>query len=222
MKLPRPPKGFTLIELLVVISIIAVLASLAVPAVTGALVKGQLIQAVNNVRQIHMATMSMSTDGAANSDSSLGWPGDLKDNSQIATLPAFVTRLAVYDYLKPGDLKVFSAAGVNAYTSGTLSGSGTSATLNPSFNTYSASNANSAYKVHCVRDTDPSTTVFLSTKNYTYNTAITDTTIKPFGDKGFVICRKGGDASYYKSQQAQSINLIGSITKSQTSEEILP
>lgn len=44
--------AFTLIELLVVISIIAVLASLAVPAVNNAMVQGKKTQARNDVQQI--------------------------------------------------------------------------------------------------------------------------------------------------------------------------
>lgn len=47
--------GFTLIELLVVISIIAILASLAFPAVQGALESGKKAKARNDLQQIVMA-----------------------------------------------------------------------------------------------------------------------------------------------------------------------
>jgi len=219
MKIRRSPKGFTLIELLVVISIIAVLASLAVPAVTNALTKGQLAQAMSNSRQIHMAAMSMSIDGATNSDATLGWPGDLKDNSVVSDLPGYVARLAAFDYLKPGDLKIFACVGVKAYapgTSGTATVSGSTANLNPAFQT-----TNSGFKVHCIRENDSSNTVFLSTKNYTYGEVITSGTTVPFGNKGFIICRKGGDATIFKAQQGGNRDLVGSITKDQSSEEVL-
>ena len=212
MKLRRSPEGFTLIELLVVISIIAVLASLAVPAVTSALVKGQLAQAMSNARQIHMAAMSMAIDGATNSDPALAWPGDLKESTDagaaVTTIAGYVTRLAGYDYLKPGDLKIFSTAGITAYSGGTLSGSGTSATLSNNF-----TDANCAYKVYLVHDSDSSNTVFLATKNYTYNEDFSeaDTVKKPFSDKGFAVIRKGGDAAILKKQQAKNLNLVGML-----------
>jgi prepilin-type N-terminal cleavage/methylation domain-containing protein len=71
--------GFTLIELLVVISIIAILAGLAFPAVQGALGQGKKAQARNDVNQIAMAFKAFqleygrlpgtgSTDGAAPDD----------------------------------------------------------------------------------------------------------------------------------------------------------
>jgi prepilin-type N-terminal cleavage/methylation domain-containing protein len=49
------PTGFTLIELLIVISIIAILAGLAFPAVQGALGQGKKAQARNDVNQIATA-----------------------------------------------------------------------------------------------------------------------------------------------------------------------
>ncbi|XHR28429.1 MAG: type II secretion system protein [Chthoniobacteraceae bacterium] len=208
MKLPRPPKGFTLVELLVVITIIAVLAGFAVPAVTSAITKGQLIQAVNNARQIHIATMSMANDGAANSDATLGWPGD----TGVTDLNTFVAFLCGYDYLKPSDLKVFSAAGVTAYTSGTVSTSGSTPTLSPAF----SYTTNSAFNVYKVADNDAGNTVFISTKNYDRTASALSDTTKPFGEKGFVVCRKGGDVSMYKKQQVSNTNMIGSVTTGST------
>jgi prepilin-type N-terminal cleavage/methylation domain-containing protein len=77
--LPRERSAFTLIELLVVISIIAILAGLAFPAVQGALGQGKKAQARNDVNQIAMAFKAFqleygrlpgtaTTDGDAPSD----------------------------------------------------------------------------------------------------------------------------------------------------------
>jgi prepilin-type N-terminal cleavage/methylation domain-containing protein len=68
--------AFTLIELLVVISIIAVLASLALPAITGALVKGQITQTMSNYRQLYLASQSADLDSTANGSSNNGFPGE--------------------------------------------------------------------------------------------------------------------------------------------------
>ena len=192
MKFHRLSKGFTLIELLVVISIIAVLASLAVPAVTGALVKGQIIQAVSNCRQIHLAAMSMATDAATNSDSTMGWPGDTKDGTTAiySDGDAYVTGatgLIGAGYLKGEDLKIFAAPGIPAAVgTGTSGGTWKYAT-------------NSAFSIYKAQSSDPSTEVFLTTKNVDATAAlpVIDVTKTPFKDKGYVICRFGGDVGKY-------------------------
>ena len=84
--------AFTLIELLVVISIIAVLAALAVPALTNALTKGQMTGTMNNARQLYLAGFQMATDGAANSDPNYAWPGE-GSPTPPATLADYCTKL---------------------------------------------------------------------------------------------------------------------------------
>ena len=180
----KPSAAFTLIELLVVISIIAILAALAVPALTQALTKGQMTGTMNNARQLYLAGFQMATDGATNSNPEFSWPGDDPD---VKSLADYCDKLVKNDYLKHGDLqKILNAPGANC----TVSASG-DVTLA----------GKSGIKVYPVQEVDGSNTIFSATANYEYNTAL-DPKVAPYGDKGFVIIRKGGDASVYRKNEA--------------------
>lgn len=207
--------AFTLIEMLVVIAIIATIAAFALPAITGAMTRGQLTQAVSNARQIHLATFAMVTDGTQTGDAKYGWPGDLaasKDpNVVITTVPQFVERLVDNDYLKPGDLKVFAVSGITPWT-GTYqppANATTPGALNPAFN----GTTNCAFKIYKVTEQDGGNAIFMATRNFSYNsnsqTAISTAPGMPFGDKGFVVFHKGGDGTFYKKQQATSKAILG-------------
>jgi prepilin-type N-terminal cleavage/methylation domain-containing protein len=102
--------GFTLIELLVVISIIAVLASLALPAITGALVKGQITQTMSNYRQLYITSQSASLDSSAAGSSNSGFPGDCGSvaNWSNALVPSYMSAQSFGNLL--------SVKGQSAYT----------------------------------------------------------------------------------------------------------
>jgi len=182
--------AFTLIELLVVIAIIATIAAFAVPALTSALTKGQMTGTMNNARQLYLAGYQMALDGAANSDANLGWPGDY--TPPITTLQDYCTKLVQNDYLKASDLpKVLSAPGASC--------TATATTSTPPTVTLSGT---SGLKVYPVTSADASNVIFAVTSNYTYDTAFTGTPPNPYGDKGFVVVRKGGDASVLRKNNA--------------------
>ena len=194
----KSPAGFTLIEMLVVISIIVVLAAFAGPALFNALAKGQMTGSMNNARQLYLAGQQMALDGATNSDPTRAWPGDLSDTAAapgsspapITTLQQYMTKLVQGDYLRAGDVqKLLSAPGTTC-----------TATADPTTNAVTLV-GKSGLKVYQVKETDGSNTIFAVTANYTYDTAL-NSTDAPYGDKGFVVQRKGGDAALLKKNNA--------------------
>jgi len=189
------PSAFTLIELLVVIAIIAILAAFAVPALTSALAKGQMTGTMNNARQLYIAQFQMSNDGAATGDSTAAWPGDLP--TVPADLQAYLNVLLGKGYLKGADaLKLESAPGAN------LQGNITPATPGVP-ESIALTAGRSALKCYLVKDADPATAIFAVTQNYAYNTALSSAN-SPYGTKGFIVVKKGGDAAIFREGQAQA------------------
>jgi prepilin-type N-terminal cleavage/methylation domain len=194
----RPLQAFTLIELLVVISIIAILASLAIPAVTGALSRGQMTQTLSNMKQLHQIAYTMSMDATTTGDTNVGWPGDMPNK----TWAGWITN-AVPGYLKTNDMaKLLSAPGITVPPTATLS------SLAPGVND------GRAVVLYQVAETNNNTTVLFSSSNFTNSSSGGETLSAnslPYGEKGFIVFRKGGDGSVLQARQVGSTftNVIG-------------
>jgi prepilin-type N-terminal cleavage/methylation domain-containing protein len=199
IKINKFLSAFTLIELLVVIAIIAILAALAVPALTSALNKAQMTGTMNNMRQLYLAQFSMSNDGAATGSSGLAWPGDLSTTGILGvgtTLVDYANVLVGNGYIRGGDaIKLFNAPGaaftatVNSGPPESLSGPGGTASI----------------KVYNVLESDVANAIFCASNNYTYDSNLTAPSV-PYGIKGFITVKKGGDAAIFRAGQAVNTN----------------
>lgn len=88
-------KAFTLIELLIVISIIAILASILLPALVAARDRGKAIRCVSNLRQIGQAFIMYSDDYNGYLPASKYWTVDLgvaEDMVNSRYIPASIVR----------------------------------------------------------------------------------------------------------------------------------
>ena len=193
MKLIKRITAFTLIELLVVISIIAILASLALPAITGALARGQMTQTMSNMKQLHLVAQQIALDGSTTGDTNFAWPGDLPTKTWT-----FWSGIVTNGYMTSTDLaKMCSAPSVTA-NSNTIVGSSSPGTTR-------------AVLGYQVSDTNESTVILFSSSKFT--NAATPTapiaTGKPYGTKGFVVFRKGGDGAVLQNNQATNTNVVG-------------
>ncbi|MGC1480052.1 MAG: type II secretion system protein [Chthoniobacterales bacterium] len=176
MKIKKSPSAFTLIELLVVISIIAILASLAIPAVTSALTRGQMVQTLNNQRQLQIATQTMSLDSFT-SGSGLSWTTNAAGDGPV-DLNTYFTRLVTDNYLTQNDLnKLLSAPGVTVTGTGAPSPSAT------------------ALSFFEVSENSPGDQPFVVTKNWAPGELQAE--VQPYGSKGFVLFRKGGEGNMF-------------------------
>ena len=196
IKINKFLSAFTLIELLVVIAIIAILAALAVPALTSALSKAQMTGTMNNARQTYLAQFSMANDGAATGASGLAWPGDLIVGGYLpvgSTLVTYANILIANGYLRAGDaIKLFNAPGAS-FTATVNSGPPES---------LGAPGGIASLKVYPVLDSDVSNAIFCVSGNYDYDTTLPGAQPNPYGAKGFITIKKGGDAAVFRSGQA--------------------
>ena len=104
-------RGFTLIELLVVISIIAVLASLIMPAIMNARAAARRTQCSNNLKQLAAATMNFTTGTNGRLPTAYDWYPDFVSGTLTSNVKPRPWPVALLPFLDRNDLQRVIADG---------------------------------------------------------------------------------------------------------------
>lgn len=188
----RSSAGITVVEIIVILVLLFILALLALPALLSSTHQGigTMIRTLSNTKQLYLATQQMALDGAAEKNTNIGWPGDIGGG-----FSNWNAQLLKGNYISRNDLcKLLSAPGIIISTNDPFT------------------NNQTALLLYAVRTNSPATAVFLTSANFT-NTpdgGTLDPDAKPYGKKGCVVFRKGGDGAILKANQINQTNLIGS------------
>jgi type II secretory pathway pseudopilin PulG len=182
--------GLTWVEIVIALFVVCILAALAFPVI--AIPRCKNVYVLSNMKQLHLATQQVALDGITTGDKSLGWPGD-----KGGTFTNWLAQI-VPNYLSTNDVcKLLSGPG-KIVPEGKLP----------------QSMRDSAVLVYAVSEASPTNAVFLTSANFT-NTPSGGLPLvrsaKPYGDKGFVVFRKGGDGAILLRNQVGQTNLIGTF-----------
>ena len=117
MKIFKNRRGFTLVELIVVLVILAILASLLIPAFTGYIDKARRDQVVSETRMLHEAVQTVAGEAYGSSE----WPSDdiftiASQSGRNVTNP---NDTATHDNLKDRYNEIVKLAEVPSLTEGT-------------------------------------------------------------------------------------------------------
>lgn len=117
MKIFKNRRGFTLVELIVVLVILAILASLLIPALTGYIDKARRDQVVAETRMLHEAVQTVAGEAYGSADWQSGSIFTIANQSgQNVTKP---TDTVTYDNLKNRYNEIVKLAEVPSLTDGT-------------------------------------------------------------------------------------------------------
>jgi hypothetical protein len=151
-----------------------------------------MIQPLSNMKQLHLATQQMVLDGVTTTNANLGWPGDTG-----GTFTNWAALILKEGYMSTKDLcKLLSGPGI---------------VVSP-INLRAMSET--AIRVYAVTESSAGDAVLFTSANFTNTPTGGDPlnpAAKPYGNKGFVVFRKGGDGSVYFPRQVGQTNLIGSF-----------
>ena len=150
-----------------------------------------MTQQVSNFKQLHLVAQQIALDGQTAGDTNFAWPGDLPTKTWAAW-----AGIVTNGYMSVSDLaKMCTAPGVTASSNTVVSGAATTRAL----------------ITYQVSETNDSAVVIFSSSNFT-NQATPVAPVaagKPFGNKGVVVFRKGGDGGVLQPAQATNTNVVG-------------